>query len=210
MTAAKPFTVNDVRDILNKEGWGHAEIQQIEGGKELMVKLKKSETTVGQMSEHLAGILNKAMPANKFKVIGKQEIGASISHDLRNKAIVAIIISMLGIIIYIAWRFEFIFGIGATMATFHDVLAVLGIFWLFNVEITLLVVTALLTLAGYSLTDTVVVFDRIRENLARKRGKLGEIINLSVNEVLSRTIITSSTVFLVVVALYLLRWRGLA
>jgi len=203
MTAAKPFTVNEVRGILNQEGWGHAEIQQIEGGKELMVKLKKSEDTVGQMSTHLVEILNKALPENDFKVIGKSEIGASISGDLRNKAIVAIIISMLGIIIYIAWRFEFIFGIGATVATFHDVLAVLGIFYLFNVEITLLVVTALLTLAGYSLTDTVVVFDRIRENLARRRGKLGEIINLSVNEVLSRTIITSTTVFLVVVALYI-------
>ena len=203
MSAAKPFTVNEVRGILNKEGWGHAEIQQLEGGKELMVKLKKSEDSVGQMSNHLVEILNKALPENDFKVIGKSEIGASISGDLRNKAMVAIIISMLGIIIYIAWRFEFIFGIGATVATFHDVLAVLGIFYLFNVEITLLVVTALLTLAGYSLTDTVVVFDRIRENLARRRGKLGEIINLSVNEVLSRTIITSTTVFLVVVALYI-------
>jgi len=203
MTAAKPFTVNQVRNVLNREGWGHAEIQQIEGGKELMVKLKKSETSVGQMANHLVGILNTAITDNHFKVIGKSEIGASISKDLRNKAIVAIIISLVGIIVYIAWRFEFIFGIGATVATFHDVLAVLGIFWLFNVEITLLVVTALLTLAGYSLTDTVVVFDRIRENLGRKRGKLGEIINLSVNEVLSRTIITSTTVFLVVLALYL-------
>jgi SecD/SecF fusion protein len=203
MTAAKPFTVNEVRGILNQEGWGHAEIQQIEGGKELMVKLKRSEASVGQMSEHLAAILNKALPENHFKVIGKQEIGASISHDLRNKAIVAIIISLVGIIVYIAWRFEFIFGIGATVATFHDVLTVLGVFWLFNIEITLLVVTALLTIAGYSLTDTVVVFDRIRENLGRRRGRLAEIINLSVNEVLSRTIITSTTVFLVVVALYL-------
>jgi SecD/SecF fusion protein len=204
MTSAKPFSVNQVRDVLNKEGWGRAEIQQVEGGKELMVKLKKSQTTVGQMSEHLVNILNKAMPSNHFKVIGKSEIGASISHDLRNKAIVAIIISLIGIIIYIAWRFEFIFAIGATAATFHDVLAVLGVFWLFHVEITLLVVTALLTIAGYSLTDTVVVFDRIRENLARRRGKLGDVINLSVNEVLSRTIITSTTVFLVVLALFLL------
>jgi SecD/SecF fusion protein len=202
MSAAKPFTVDAVRSALNKEGWGHAEIQQLEGGKQLMIKLKKSQETVGQISEHLAAALNKSLPGNEFKVIGKQEIGASISHDLRNKAIIAIAISMIGIIVYIAVRFEFIFGIGAAMATFHDVLAVLGIFWLLNREITLLVVTALLTLAGYSLTDTVVVFDRIRENLARKRGKLGEIINLSVNEVLSRTIVTSSTVFLVVVALF--------
>jgi SecD/SecF fusion protein len=202
MTAAKPFTVSDVRSALNKEGWGHAEIQQIEGGKQLMVKLKKSEASVGQMSENLAGILNTALPDNQFKVIGKQEIGASISHDLRNKAIIAIIISFLGIIVYIAWRFEFIFGIAATISTFHDVLTILGIFWLFNIEITLLVVTALLTLAGYSLSDTVVVFDRIRENLARKRGKLAEIINLSINEVLSRTVITGTTTFLVVAALF--------
>ena len=173
MSAAQPFTVNEVRDVLNKEGWGHAEIQPVEGGKELMIKLKKSEESVGQMSTHLVGILNKALPDNKFKVIGKSEIGASISQDLRNKAIVAIILSMLGIILYIAWRFEFIFGIGAAIATFHDVLAVLGIFWLLDIEITLLVVTALLTLAGYSLTDTVVVFDRIRENLARRTGQTG-------------------------------------
>jgi SecD/SecF fusion protein len=202
LAAEQAFTVNDVREALNREGWGHAEIQPIAGGKELMVKLKKSEESVGQISDHLTGVLNKALPQSHFTVIGKSEIGASISSDLRNKAILAIVLSMLGIIIYIAWRFEFVFGLGAAVATFHDVLAVLGIFYLFHKEITLLVVTALLTLAGYSLTDTVVVFDRIRENLARKRGKLGDIINLSVNEVLSRTIVTSSTVFLVVVALF--------
>jgi len=202
LTAHKPFTVDEVRQALNREGWGHAEIQPLEGGKGLMVKLKKSEESVGQMSEHLTRLLNQALPANKFAVAGTAEIGASISQDLRNKAILAIALSMLGIILYIAWRFELIFGVGAAIATFHDVLAVLGVFYLLNLEITLLVVTALLTLAGYSLTDTVVVFDRIRENLARRRGSLGDIINLSVNEVLSRTIVTSSTVFLVVVALY--------
>jgi SecD/SecF fusion protein len=202
--AAKPFTIDKVRSSLAQKGWGNAEIQQIRNSKKLLIKLKKSQTTVGEMAVHLDSILNKAMPENHFKIIGRQEIGASISHDLRNKAIIAILISLLGIIVYIAWRFEFIFGIGATIATFHDVLTVLGIFWLFHVEITLLVVTALLTLAGYSLTDTVVVFDRIRENLGKRRGRLAEIINLSVNEVLSRTIITSSSVFLVVVALFLL------
>jgi len=202
LSAEKPFTVDEVRQALDREGWGHAEIQPLEGGHGLMVKLKKSEESVGQMSDHLTRILNAALPQDHFKVAGTAEIGASISQDLRNKAILAIALSMLGIIVYIAWRFEFIFGVGAAIATFHDVLAVLGVFYLLHREITLLVVTALLTLAGYSLTDTVVVFDRIRENLARRRGRLGELINLSVNEVLSRTIITSSTVFLVVVALF--------
>ena len=202
MKATQPFTVNRVREALAKEGWGNAEIQQVEGGKQLIIKLKKSQESVGQISSRLAAVLNQSLAGNHFEIIGQSEIGASISQDLRNKAIVAIVLSMVGIMAYIAWRFEFIFGVGAAVATFHDVLAVLGVFWLLNREITLLVVTALLTLAGYSLTDTVVVFDRIRENLAKRRGKLAEIINLSVNEVLSRTIITSSTVFLVVVALF--------
>jgi SecD/SecF fusion protein len=200
--AAQVFTVNQVRDALDREGWGHAEIQPLEGGKGLMIRVKKSQETVGQMADKIGVILNKTLPDNKFTVDSTAEIGASVSKDLRFWAIIAIVLAMIGIVIYIALRFEFIFGVGAAMATFHDVLAVLGIFWLMHKEITLLVVTALLTLAGYSLTDTVVVFDRIRENLSRRRGTLGEIINASVNEVMSRTIVTSTTVFLVVLALY--------
>ena len=206
--SAKPFHVDEVRQVLSQAGWGHAEIQEVKkpvtGEVEgLIVKVKKSQEAVGQMSEKMSQSLNKDLPAYKFTVAGTEEIGASVSADLRLWAIVAIILSMLGIVAYIAWRFEFVFGLGALVATFHDVLAVLGIFFLLHKEITLLVVTALLTLAGYSLTDTVVVFDRIRENLGRSRDKLGDIINHSVNEVLSRTIVTSSTVFLVVVAIFL-------
>lgn len=200
--AARAPGIGEIRQVLDKEGWGHAEIQPLEGGRGLMLKLKRSQETVGQMADKLAATLNQAFPESQFKVAGTSEIGASISKDLRRKAIIAIVISLIGIIAYIAWRFEFIFGVAAAVATFHDVLAVLGVFYFLGKEITLLVVTALLTIAGYSLTDTVVVFDRIRENLARRRGTLGEIINQSVNEVLSRTIVTTLTVFLVVVALY--------
>ncbi len=204
LSAGQSFTVNEVREALDKEGLGHAEIQPVKGTRDLVIKLKKSEESVGQISENLAGILNKSLSGNHFEVIGKSEISASIGQYLRNKALIAITISIVSIILYIAWRFQFIFGLGAAIATFHDVLAVLGIFWLLDKEITLLVVTALLTLAGYSLTDTVVIFDRIRENMrARRRDDFGNIINLSVNEVLSRSIITSGTVFLVVLALYL-------
>jgi len=106
--------------------------------------------------------------------------------------------------LYIAVRFEFRFGVAAAIATFHDVLAVLGIYFLLNKEVTLLVVTALLTLAGYSLTDTVVVFDRIRENLRqRRRESVSNIINNGINQVLSRTLITTLTVVLVLVPLTL-------
>ncbi len=125
------------------------------------------------------------------------EIGPSIGDKLRKDTLIAIVIAMVCIIIYIAWRFDFKFGIGAAVATFHDVLAMFAAFYLFHKEINLLFITAVLTIAGYSLTDTVVVFDRIRENL-RKNTKetLPVVFNNSINEVLSRTIITSLTTFL--------------
>src|SRR5438105_15701129 len=111
---------------------------------------------------------------------------------------------MLGIIVYVAARFEFRFGVAAAIATFHDVLAVLGAFYGLDKEITLLVITALLTLAGYSLTDTVVVFDRIRENLrVRRRDDIETMINNGINQVLSRTIVTSLTVVVVLMPLTL-------
>jgi preprotein translocase subunit SecF len=127
-------------------------------------------------------------------------VGAKLQQD----AVKAIAIALFGIVVYIALRFEFRFGVAAAVATLHDVLAVLGIMGILGREINLLIVTALLTLAGYSLTDTVVVFDRIRENLRnRRRDSLIQVINNGVNQVLSRTIVVSLTVFLVLVALFL-------
>ncbi len=138
------------------------------------------------------------------------EIGGAIGKELRDKAAYAILFSTLGLLIYIAVRFDLKFGIAAAIATFHDVLVVMGIVWLSGIEISLLIITALLTLAGYSLTDTVVVFDRIRENLkANRSGTLGTVINASINQVLSRTIIVSLTTLLVLVALYFLGGRVL-
>ena len=132
-------------------------------------------------------------------------MGPAIGKELQQKALVAIGISLAGIIVYIAWRFEFRFGVAATVATFHDVLAVLGVVFILHKEITLLIVTALLTIAGYSLTDTVVVYDRIRENLrARRKEPLGDVINASINQVLSRTAMTSLTTLLAALALFLL------
>ena len=132
------------------------------------------------------------------------EIGPKIGKKLQKDAIVAVTFSLIGIILFITMRFEIRFGIAAAIATFHDVLAILGILYLADREITLLVVTALLTLAGYSLTDTVVVFDRIRENLRqRRRESLEKIINAGINQVLGRTIVTSLTTLLVVVTLFL-------
>jgi len=138
-----------------------------------------------------------------FVLESESEIGSSISAVLRNKAIQAIAISLLGALVYLAIRFDFSFGLAAAAATFHDVLIVLGICWLLNMEITLLLVTALLTLAGYSLNDSVVVFDRIRENMGKLHDKkFPDIINTSINEVLARTIVTSLTTSMVLGALF--------
>lgn len=115
------------------------------------------------------------------------------------------IFSTVGFLVYIAFRFDFKFGVAAAIATFHDVFAVLGLSWALGMEFTLLIITALLTIAGYSLTDTVVVFDRIRENLRKhQRDPLIKVINDALNQVLSRTILTSVTTLLAVLVLYLL------
>src|SRR5574341_1059412 len=194
--------IDAARKALEANGLGDAELQEFGQENTRLIRVKASTTIEEKVAERVVGVFTKEFPSNHFVVESSTEIGPTIGKKLQEDALIAVVISFAGIILYIAARFEFRFGIAAAVATFHDVLAVLGAFYLLDKEVTLLVVTALLTLAGYSLTDTVVVFDRIRENLARKRGKLGEIINLSVNEVLSRTIVTSSTVFLVVLALF--------
>jgi SecD/SecF fusion protein len=203
--ATQPFRLDKVRAALSHRGFRDLELQQVTQGNILMVRAKKSEETVGKETDAVAKALQEDFPEMKFTLESKAEIGSSVSADLKKAALIAIAISLAGIIIYLAWRFEFRFGVAAAIATFHDVLTVLGIFYLLNKEITLLIVTALLTLAGYSLTDTVVVFDRIRENMHRGgKREFGEVINESINEVLSRTIITSVTVFLVLLALFFL------
>ncbi len=155
--------------------------------------------TVGQRVERA---LREGLPQDKFTVEEVNEVGPAIGRELLVAAQKAILVSLLGIVLYIWYRFEFTFGVAATIATFHDVLAVLGVVWLFNREITFLTITALLTLAGYSLTDTVVVYDRIRENLrGRRRGSFGEVINASINEVLARTAMTSLTTLLAVLSI---------
>ena len=201
----KPVDLGQVRALLAANGLKDSEPQQFAGGDRVMVRLKRGEESQAGMAQRVQDIFSKGLPENPFVVEGTNEVGPAIGKDLQKAALWAITISMIGIIIYIAWRFEFKFGVAAAIATLHDVLAVLGLFYLLNREITLLIITALLTLAGYSLTDTVVVFDRIRENLrGRRRESLADVINMSINEVLSRTVVTSFTVLLVLIALFLL------
>ena len=201
--AQKEFSLDQVRKALSEAGVEGYTLQEVEGQRSVIVRVKKSVATVGDIERTITNALTGKLPDKGFTMESKTEIGSAVSKELREKALIAIAISLAGIIGYLALRFNLSFGVAAAIATFHDVLTVLGAFYLLDKEISLLIVTALLTLAGYSLTDTVVVFDRIRENL-KKRSRLSfaEIINLSVNEMLGRTIITSLTTLLVILCLF--------
>ncbi len=203
--ADKPFSLDAVRSGFKNHDLSGVELQQVEDDNQLIVKLKKSEEAVGNLSVKVTKALTAELAENNFQLESESEIGSSISEVLRNKALQAIFISLLGVIAYLALRFDLRFGLAAAVATFHDVLVVLGICYILNIEITLLIVTALLTLAGYSLNDSVVVFDRIREHLHKKGEKsLESIINLSINQVLSRTIVTSLTSAMALLAIFIL------
>jgi preprotein translocase subunit SecF len=201
----KAVDLGVVRQALGQGGIRDSEPQQFADGRSVMVRLKRGTATEAGMSQQVQDALRAGIKDNPFTVEASTEIGPAIGKELQNKALLAIVISLAGIVVYIAWRFEFRFGVAATIATFHDVLAVLGVIFLLNKEITLLIVTALLTIAGYSLTDTVVVYDRIRENLrARRKEALGDVMNVSINQVLSRTAMTSLTTLLAAGALFFL------
>lgn len=199
----KPFSMDEIRSLLSKAGHGEATLQEVSGENILLVKLRAlGKQDEKMVAEPMVNLLRQSLPANPFVVESVSEIGPAIGNKLRRDAELAMLVSALAIIIYLAWRFEFKFGVAAAIATFHDIFAMVGIFWILQIEKDLLFITALLTVGGYSLTDTVVVFDRIRENIRlRKKGTFSETINLSVNEVLSRTIVTSMTVFIAVIAL---------
>lgn len=201
----KAVDLGAVRQALSNNGIKDSEPQQFADGRTVMIRLKRSTGEVAGTADRVQNALRKEFGDNPLTVEASTEVGPAIGKELQQKALLAIAISLAGIVLYIAWRFEFRFGVAATVATFHDVLAVLGVVFILNKEITLLIVTALLTVAGYSLTDTVVVYDRIRENLrARRKEQLADIMNASINQVLSRTAMTSLTTLLAALALFLL------
>ncbi len=199
----KPVVLHDVRKALEEGGLKDLDLQDLPTVNKILIRIKKAEEKLGQTSSEVTGILSRKFSDNKYVVDSTTEIGPKVGGKLRADAAKAVGVAVLGILAYVAFRFKFNFGVGATIATFHDVLAVLSVFYLMGHEINLILVTALLTIAGYSLTDTVVVFDRIRENMrVMHKEPLEGIMNASINEVLSRTIITSLTVLLTSGALF--------
>ena len=206
---SQPVTEDAVRDALASLP-GEKVVQQYgdASANELLIRLPQAQAseegfTLEQGSRDIQAALDKAgLP--KYEIIGREFVGPTIGADLQRKGIYATLLSILGITAYIAVRFRFSFALGAIAATFHDVFVVFAFLAFFGYELSLTVVAAILTITGYSVNDTIVIFDRVRENsrLLRK-DPLEKVVNLSVNQTLSRTIITAGTTFLSVLALYL-------
>ena len=198
----RPEPISEVRTVLSGNGFSGAQIQNVNGTSDLFIRVKARSESAHSVTESILALLHGHFAGNPLTIRQSIEIGPTIGSELAGKALVAIFFSLLGFILYIAVRFEFRFGLAAAISTFHNVIAVLGILYLLHVEINLLIVTSLLTLAGYSLTDTVVVFDRIREQMRRSVRQTPEaLINSGINQVLSRTVVVSLTVEFVLFAL---------
>ncbi|RLD09850.1 MAG: hypothetical protein DRI44_07565 [Chlamydiae bacterium] len=191
-------SVAQVRKALSSIGLGESTIQRVGDSNEILIRSSFNSST------NALSALNKTFINNKPEVLEVDRIGPAIGQELKSKAFGAILLALLVVIIYIWWRFEFRFGVAAIIALAHDVLITLGIFALTGHQITLGVIAALLTIVGYSLNDTIVVFDRIREDMhIVKKTSFTNIMNLSINQTLSRTVLTSFTTLVVVLFLWL-------
>ena len=201
LSSAKPVAVGQVRDALKPLRIDDdSSIQQSQQVDRNYVMIRSPMGT----SDAIQTQIMTAMPDAGFKVEGSERVGALVGGELARKSLWALGLGLLGILIYVTFRFELSFAIGAIVAVLHDVLITVGIFSLLGRELTLTMVGAVLTIAGYSINDTIVVFDRIREGLARgQRGSIEQIMNTSINETLSRTILTGGATLIPLICLFL-------
>ena len=198
-----PPDIEVIRDGLKTIGLGDSTIQEFGSKKDILIRVEKSEEKLEAVGAMVRRSLSGEFNIEEITLERVEMVGPKVGRDLREKALLSILYAIIGIVIYISWRFELQYAIAAIIALIHDVLVTMGAFSIFDKEFTLVIVAAFLTIIGYSLNDTIVVFDRIRENLRRK-GKFStiDIINASINQTLSRTLLTSGTTLLVVVALF--------
>ena len=201
----QPADLNVLRNTLTEAGFPDATVQNFGTSKDVLIRLKPHDDMKNtDISAKIIEAINRTTkePASIRRI---EFVGPQVGDDLAQDGFLALLYSTIGILIYIAWRFEWKFSVGAVIATFHDVIVTLGVFSVFQLEFDLTVLAAILALIGYSLNDTIVVYDRIRESFREMRKTSTEdIMNISINVTLSRTIITSLTVVLVLVSLFFL------
>lgn len=200
-------SIPDIRRALESVNLGGSEIQDFgrEGDNEYLIRLEKTSVEIGALGEQIKKALSDQFGPDKFEIRRIEFVGPKIGEDLRRRGVMSVIVATIMMGIYIWFRFQFRFGIGAVIALIHDVLVTVGALMLANYEFDLTIIAALLTIVGFSVNDTVVICDRIRENMRKiKRETLESIVNTSINETLSRTILTTGTALMVLLALYLL------
>ncbi len=200
-------TIPEIREALGKLGEGEVVIQDFgqQGSNEFLVRLEKTTVQLGALNDQLRNNLSQKFGQKGFEIRRIESVGPKVGSELRQKGAWSVIAATIMMGVYIWLRFQLRFGIGAVIALMHDVLVTIGALMLAGYEFDLTIVAALLTVVGYSVNDTVIVCDRVREHLKKsKRESLENIINLSINETLSRTIITTGTALLVLFALFIL------
>jgi len=198
-----PPDIEVIRDGLKTIALGESTIQEFGSKRDILIRVQRSEEKLEAVGSKVRNSLGEKFNKEDITIERVEMVGPKVGRDLREKALLSILYAVIGIVIYISWRFELQYAIAAIIALAHDVLVTMGAFSILDKEFTLVIVAAFLAIIGYSLNDTIVVFDRIRENL-RRRGKntLVQIINASINQTLSRTLLTSGTTLMVVIALF--------
>lgn len=199
VTFTSPVDSNELRDKLHKNGFDQALVQTY-GNKQVSIRVAPhKDLTPSDLNKTLKSLL----PADA-KIGQSEYIGPQVGRQLMTNGILAVVVALLGTMIYIAMRFDYRFALSAAIALIHDPVLILGVFSFFHLEFNMIVLTAVLTVIGYSLNDTIVVYDRVRENFRRMRkGSPLEIMDASINQTLSRTIMTSGLTLLVVIALFI-------
>ena len=198
----KNINVTSLRQSFSKMNLGDFNVKKFGNENDFLIKIEKKDTSANAIE-----IIKKDLTSSiggSFNFRRVENVGPKVSAELLKSGVIAIALSLAAMLFYIWIRFEWQFSLGAILALFHDVVITLGLFSLFNLEINLSIVAAVLTIVGYSMNDTVVIYDRVRENLRKFSDiKIFELTNISINETLSRTIITSATTLLALVSIYL-------
>ncbi|MDB0045916.1 protein translocase subunit SecF [Candidatus Pelagibacter sp.] len=198
----KNINVTSLRQSFNKMNLGDFNVKKFGNENDFLIKIEKKDTSANAIEVIKKDLTSSLGGSFNFRRV--ENVGPKVSSELLKSGIIAIALSLAAMLFYIWIRFEWQFSLGAILALFHDVIITLGLFSLFGLEINLSIVAAVLTIVGYSMNDTVVIYDRVRENLRKFSDiKIYELTNISINETLSRTIITSATTLLALVSIYL-------
>lgn len=201
-----PQHADKIRTAVDRAGVGRPEIQNIGGGGQYLFRLGVLEAKTNAFPK-IKEAIEATASGTTVTLLREETVGPKIGSELRNKAVWAILIALGGILIYVGWRYEFMMALGAVIALFHDIVLTVGFISVLNIEFSLTVLAAILTIAGYSINDTIVVFDRVREqSRLLRRENFARVIDLSVNQTLSRTVLTVFTVVLTIIALIV--WGG--